>query len=114
LPLYGERVPEGRERGRRFGDLDIFITIPHNLQVSLEILSTDNDSTPTVIRVKAESFCILETSIKEEMYMMLSIVDKPERRYTSRFKTEIFHHTLWGCKAKFATRRQSLSLKRSL
>ena len=94
--------------------LNILITIPHNLQVSLEILSTDNDSSATIIRVKAESFCILETSIKEEMNVVFSIVDKTEWRHATRLKTEIFHHTLRGSKAEFATRRQSLSLKRCL
>ena len=52
------------------GGLNILITIPNNLQVSLEILSTDNDSTSTIIRMKAESLGILETGIKEEMNMV--------------------------------------------
>ena len=87
------------------GRSNILITIPNNLQVSLKILSTDNDSSATIIRVKAESLGILETGSKEEMNVVFSIVDKTEWRHATRLKTEIFHHTLRGCKAKLATRR---------
>ena len=52
--------------------------------------------------------------IKEEMDVVVSVIDESERRHTARLKTQITHHALWRGKRKLAARGKSLRNQRLL
>ena len=64
--------------------------------------------------MKTECLRLFEMVVEEEIDVVVSVIDKSERRHTARLKSEITHHALWRSEREFATGWQSLRRERSL
>jgi hypothetical protein len=72
------------------------------LQVGLKILLFDYHRSSAIVWVETEAWCFLQVFVQEKDDVVFCVVDKSERAYASRLKTEIAHHSLRRGKREFA------------
>ena len=70
-------------------------SVAHRLEVAHKLLIRDNYRTSAIVGVEAQTWCIFEVVVEEEVHVILLIVDKSKRRHRARLQAEIALHTLW-------------------
>lgn len=93
---------------------DVFVCVANYREIVLEVVSRDDYRATAVVRVEGKRLCLLQVSVKKQMYMMFGVVDESEGRNAARFQAQILHHALRRSERQLAARRQTLAYKRLL
>lgn len=97
----------------------VFVGVAQPSKVTLEILESDDHSSPTVVGVKGKRLLlripvaavIPKRGVEEEVDVMLLVVNESEGRDATGFEPKIPHHALRRSEGKLAARRLALCLK---
>lgn len=102
-PCEPERIiPVRRSAARHSIQVDILVAVPDQVQIAFELRERNDDRRPIVIGMETEARTRTKIAIEKQVYMILRIVDQPERRHRPGQQPQITFHALLRCERQLS------------